>query len=370
MALRPGTQRLLREAASWGVVAVIGVAAFTHFDALRSGTANLLGIPPAARRTPQARCRPRPNSARWWRSRSGRNGHFNTEAEINGRPIEVMIDTGATMVALSYEDAERAGLYLNDSDFTGAVTTANGVARVAPVTLDQVSIGDITVHDVPAAVTEPGRLKTSLLGMSFLSRLSRFDMRSGRARVAGLETPPFNSLCAQPVESTLRSRRLHLRPIPGASQDLPMLPAPRADLKPNTADFERLPLVKPTGFREYDARWLFPQEINLMGVNAVGLGHRHALWPARREEAHRRRPRLPLLLGQREAGADGGADGRRHGGARHRPRGDADGLLRPVRPRRRRCRHGHRQPQRQRLDRHQDGASASVDVRARGDERS
>ena len=51
-----------------------------------------------------------------------------------------------------------------------------------------------------------------------------------------------------------------------------MLPTPRADLKPNTADFERLPLVKPTGFREYDARWLFPQEINLMGLNAIGLG--------------------------------------------------------------------------------------------------
>jgi phosphomannomutase/phosphoglucomutase len=51
-----------------------------------------------------------------------------------------------------------------------------------------------------------------------------------------------------------------------------MIPKPRADLKPNTADFERFPLVKPTGFREYDARWLFPEEINLMGLNAVGLG--------------------------------------------------------------------------------------------------
>ena len=51
-----------------------------------------------------------------------------------------------------------------------------------------------------------------------------------------------------------------------------MLPKPRADLKPNTADFERYPLVKPTGFREYDARWLYPEEINLMGLNAVGLG--------------------------------------------------------------------------------------------------
>jgi phosphomannomutase/phosphoglucomutase len=51
-----------------------------------------------------------------------------------------------------------------------------------------------------------------------------------------------------------------------------MLPTPRADLKPNTPEFERLPLVKPTGFREYDARWLFPGEINLMGLNAIGLG--------------------------------------------------------------------------------------------------
>jgi phosphomannomutase/phosphoglucomutase len=51
-----------------------------------------------------------------------------------------------------------------------------------------------------------------------------------------------------------------------------MFPAPRADLKPNTAAFERLPLVKPTGFREYDARWLFPQEINLLGLKYIGLG--------------------------------------------------------------------------------------------------
>ena len=51
-----------------------------------------------------------------------------------------------------------------------------------------------------------------------------------------------------------------------------MLPKPRADLKPNTLDFERIPLVKPTGFREYDARWLFPEEINLMGLNCIGLG--------------------------------------------------------------------------------------------------
>ncbi len=51
-----------------------------------------------------------------------------------------------------------------------------------------------------------------------------------------------------------------------------MLPTPRADLKPNTADYEVIPLVKPTGFREYDARWVLEKEVNLLGIQALGLG--------------------------------------------------------------------------------------------------
>lgn len=183
-----GTRQLLREAVSWGVVAVIGIAAFSHFESLKTGAERMLGLPTSANVAVAERAAQRPAEPAANIASIGsvveidaeRNGHFNTEADINGRPVEVMIDTGATMVALSYEDAERAGIFLNDSDFTRAVSTANGIARVAPVTLDRVSIGDITVRNVPAAVAEPGRLKTSLLGMSFLSRLSRFDMRSGR----------------------------------------------------------------------------------------------------------------------------------------------------------------------------------------------
>ncbi len=68
---------------------------------------------------------------------------------------------------------------VRDSDYTHRVNTANGPARVAPVTLDRVSIGDITVRNVPAAVSEPGKLGTSLLGMSFLGRLQQIDIRSG-----------------------------------------------------------------------------------------------------------------------------------------------------------------------------------------------
>ena len=83
------------------------------------------------------------------------------------------------MVALTYEDARSAGLYVRDSDFTHRVSTANGMAKVAPVTIDRVTIGDITVRNVPGAVMESGKLGTTLLGMSFLSRLQRVDMRSG-----------------------------------------------------------------------------------------------------------------------------------------------------------------------------------------------
>lgn len=109
-----------------------------------------------------------------------RNGHYFAEAEINGRQVDVMVDTGATMVALTYEDALRAGFSPRRSDFTHRVSTANGIARVAPVLIDRIQIGDILVRDVRAAVLEEGKLGTTLLGMSFLSKLSSVSMRQGR----------------------------------------------------------------------------------------------------------------------------------------------------------------------------------------------
>lgn len=105
------------------------------------------------------------------------SGHFQTEAEINGSRVDVLVDTGATLVALTYDDARRAGVHLSPSDFTHEVRTANGIAKVAPIDLGSISIGDITVRNVRGAVTEPGKLHKTLLGMSFLSRLSRVEMR-------------------------------------------------------------------------------------------------------------------------------------------------------------------------------------------------
>src|SRR5690242_8652947 len=72
---------------------------------------------------------------------AGNYGHFETGAEINGRDVDVMVDTGASLVALTYEDAAKAGIYVSPSDFTHFAQTANGTARVAPITISKISIG-------------------------------------------------------------------------------------------------------------------------------------------------------------------------------------------------------------------------------------
>jgi aspartyl protease family protein len=111
--------------------------------------------------------------------RAGSLGHYRADAEVNGRIVRVLVDTGASVVALTYEDARDIGLVVRESDFTHRVTTANGIARVAPVMIDTISIGDIQVRNVQGAVMEAGKLGTTLLGMSFLGRLQRVDMRAG-----------------------------------------------------------------------------------------------------------------------------------------------------------------------------------------------
>ena len=109
----------------------------------------------------------------------GRDGHFHAEAYINGSPIPVLVDTGATLVALSYEDARAAGIAVGDNQFVYWSNTANGRARFASVTLNDVRIGDVVVRNVRAAVSEPGRLSKTLLGMSFLGQ-TRMQMQDGR----------------------------------------------------------------------------------------------------------------------------------------------------------------------------------------------
>jgi aspartyl protease family protein len=115
--------------------------------------------------------------AREVRLRADDRGHFVFDAAVNERPVTLMADTGATLVVLTFEDAERLGLSPGSLDFSGRVQTANGVSRVAPITLDRVRVDDITLHDIPAAIAERGALGVNLLGMSFLSRLRSFQIQ-------------------------------------------------------------------------------------------------------------------------------------------------------------------------------------------------
>ncbi len=107
-------------------------------------------------------------------------GHFFVEAAINGSRVRMMVDTGSSVVALPREDARRIGIMPQPTDFKAKASTANGIVQVAPVMLKEVTIGDVSVQDVPAAVFPDNRLQVGLLGMSFLSKLSHFEVAGGR----------------------------------------------------------------------------------------------------------------------------------------------------------------------------------------------
>ena len=111
------------------------------------------------------------------------NGHFQADVSINGQVVSMLVDTGASMVALSREDAERVGLIPDNLTYSMTVMTANGRARAAPVELSEVAIGPIVRHNVAATVAEAGKLDQSLLGMSFLETLGSLQMQTDELRM-------------------------------------------------------------------------------------------------------------------------------------------------------------------------------------------
>ena len=107
-------------------------------------------------------------------------GHFLVTARVDRRLINFMVDTGASVIALTGSDAARLGIHPAQRDFTVEVRTANGSVRAAPARLDKVEVGDLIVRDVAAVVLPDGALSDNLLGLSFLSRLRRFEYSDGR----------------------------------------------------------------------------------------------------------------------------------------------------------------------------------------------
>ena len=107
------------------------------------------------------------------------DGHFYVDAQVNHASIRFLVDTGASMVVLTGEDARRAGVFVNPGDFTGMAQTANGEVKLAPVTLGRVRIGTLEARNVEAAVNG-GPMNVSLLGQSYLKQLRSFSVEGDR----------------------------------------------------------------------------------------------------------------------------------------------------------------------------------------------
>ncbi|SFB39617.1 aspartyl protease family protein [Rhizobium sp. NFR07] len=110
-------------------------------------------------------------------------GHFQADVTVDGKTIPMLVDTGASSVVLSFDDAAAIGIDPETLAYTIPVMTANGRAMAAPVRLDEITIGSISRRNVRAMVSEEGRLDESLLGMSFLSTLSSLQMQTDELRL-------------------------------------------------------------------------------------------------------------------------------------------------------------------------------------------
>lgn len=158
------------------ILALAFPAAFERYRAEMSSAAE--EVPPAPSAREASAPRP-PAPARLVRIAAGADGHFRADALLNGRRTPVLVDTGATYVALGETEARRLGLRVAPGDFRHEARTANGATRAARTTIGRLQLGTLDLRDVEAMVLRgegPGQV---LLGMSFLGRLGGVTMRDG-----------------------------------------------------------------------------------------------------------------------------------------------------------------------------------------------
>ena len=106
-------------------------------------------------------------------------GHFVVNARMNKFKSEVLVDTGATYVAINESTARKMGIRLRESDFKHPVRTANGITHAAAAMIDEITIGRVSVKNVRASVSRDEALGTTLLGMAFLKKLKKFEISGG-----------------------------------------------------------------------------------------------------------------------------------------------------------------------------------------------
>jgi aspartyl protease family protein len=104
-------------------------------------------------------------------------GHFHADIQVRGTPIRTLVDTGASLVTFSTEDAAKLGLRADSSQKTAQFNTANGMVTAHLIRIPEMRLQGITVYDVDAAILPPGAMKGTLLGMSFMKKLASYESR-------------------------------------------------------------------------------------------------------------------------------------------------------------------------------------------------
>lgn len=155
--------RTLRHAAGWVLIFLVVVAAAGVWDDIRTGARPAQSVFADQGRIEVPRAR---------------DGHYYLTLTVNGTPVDFVVDTGATDIVLSHDDAERIGLPLDRLAYVGRAMTANGEVRTAPVRLQEMALGPVADRNVPAWVNE-GDMQTSLLGMTYLQRWERIEISGG-----------------------------------------------------------------------------------------------------------------------------------------------------------------------------------------------
>jgi aspartyl protease family protein len=176
-AFRAGLARGINSVLLWGLfVGALG-GAYANRGAIEDGAVRVLGE--------FAQGRPVTGSGGEVVITRGGGGSFTVQGRINGRDARFVFDTGASAVVLTAETAKALGLEPAPDAYTVPIATANGRSTAAPTTLATLSVGEITERRIPAFVARPGALRDNLLGLSFLDRLTSYEVRGSRLILRG-----------------------------------------------------------------------------------------------------------------------------------------------------------------------------------------
>ena len=160
---RGSLAKTLQYATSWGLIFLLAIAGVGIWEELRSERSNMQAT---LTQTGQIELK------------RAFDGHYYATLKVNGEPVKFVVDTGASGVVLSHEDARRAGIDVEGLNYIGRASTANGMVRTAPVKLERIELAGIEDRNLRAYVNE-GDMRQSLLGMEYLQRYSSIEITGG-----------------------------------------------------------------------------------------------------------------------------------------------------------------------------------------------